>query len=59
MDDTNSFDGQWLEGGLVFSGFSAPDCELARMGFLVEGCHLVGVVIQSGFGDRNPAFRPA
>ena len=58
MDDTNSFNGEWLVGGLVFGGFSAPDCELARMGFLVEGCHLVGVVIQSGFGDRNPAFRP-
>ena len=39
---SNSFDDTWLEGGLVFSGFSTPDCELARLGFLEEGCHLVG-----------------
>jgi hypothetical protein len=52
-NDSNSFDNNlwrtWLEGGLVFSGFSTPDCELARLGFLVEGCHLVGTEISSIF----------
>lgn len=41
-DNSNSYNGSWLEGGLVFSGFSTPDCELARLGVLEEGCHLVG-----------------
>ena len=41
-DNSNSYKGSWLEGGLVFSGFSTPDCELARLGVLEEGCHLVG-----------------
>jgi hypothetical protein len=42
----------WLEGGLVFSGFSTPDCELARLGFLTEGCHLVG------YGNGDSSFTP-